>query len=119
MADFVAIPDHDCRLCGCRSGVPRLDLAKAGEGGKLALIKRVRHKRRETPFGPVEEFSVELHDAQRALGLLAKIHGLFDENRPREDNSWWRAFLDNLSPELRKQIWVAQMNANHATSDTH
>ena len=118
-ADFVTIPDNNCSECGRRAGVPRLDLAKAEERGKLHLLKRVRHKKRETPLGPVEEFSLELHDAQRALESLARIHDLFDGKPPQHDSSWWKEFLDNLPVETKKQIWVAQMNANRASSETH
>lgn len=47
---------------------PSLDLEKARQRGMLHLIKKVSY----TAHGP----SVELYDAQAALALLAKHHGL-------------------------------------------
>jgi phage terminase small subunit len=50
---------------------PSLDLEKARERGMLHLVKKVTY----TAHGP----SVELYDAQAALALLAKHHGLLVE----------------------------------------
>jgi hypothetical protein len=50
---------------------PSLDLEKAHERGVLHLVKKVTY----TAHGP----SVELYDAQAALALLAKHHGLLVE----------------------------------------
>jgi hypothetical protein len=56
----------------------RIDLAKAREHGKLHLVKRISNK-----DGSV---SVELHDAQTALGrILAEIHLLQGDPTSRID----------------------------------
>lgn len=56
---------------------PSLDLDKARERGMLHLVKKVTY----TAHGP----SIELYDAQAALSLLGKHHGLFVE---RHEHSW-------------------------------
>lgn len=70
---------------------PSLDLEKARQRGKLHLIKSVR----STAHGP----AVELYDAQAALALLGKHHGLFVEkiDISRQEIE---AFLDRLKHNL-------------------
>lgn len=63
MADFI---DVDRRT---------LDLDKARDAGMLHLVKKF--SRSETKYGT--NLSIELYDAQAALGLLGKHHGLFVE----------------------------------------
>lgn len=78
---------------------PSLDLQKAADAGVLDLVKKVTY----TAHGP----SVELYDAQAALALIGKHHGLFVEkiDISRQEIE---AFLDrlkhNLSPEEYARI---------------
>lgn len=52
-----------------------LDLASARDGGKLHLVKKLT--RTDTKYG--KQVAIELYDAQAALALLGKHHGLFKE----------------------------------------
>lgn len=78
---------------------PSLDLEKAEQHGMLHLVKKIGY----TAFGP----SVELYDAQAALALIGKHHGLFVEkiDISRQEIE---AFLDrlkhNLSPDEYARI---------------
>lgn len=61
-----------------------LDLDAAREGKKLHLIKKVRQKHRaqQLKSGDVVETTeteIELHDVQKALELLGRHHGLFQD----------------------------------------
>ncbi len=88
---------------------PSLDLKKAHDAGILHLVKKVTY----TAHGP----SVELYDAQAALALIGKHHGLFVEkiDISRQEIE---AFLDrlkhNLSPEEYARI--VALAAGGATS---
>lgn len=53
-----------------------LDLPKAADRGKLHLVKKLSY----TNNGP----AIELYDAQAALALLGKHHGLFVERQEHE-----------------------------------
>lgn len=76
---------------------PSLDLEKARQRGKLHLIKSVRY----TAHGP----AVELYDAQAALALLGKHHGLFVEkiDISRQEIE---AFLDRLKHNLSEDEYA-------------
>lgn len=63
MADFIDVDTNT------------LDLQKAAKAGKLHLIKKFTRVDTETST----RVSIEIHDAQSALGLLGKHHGLFKE----------------------------------------
>lgn len=63
MADFIDVDTNT------------LDLQKAAQEGKLHLIKKFTRVDTETS----SRVSIEIHDAQSALGLLGKHHGLFKE----------------------------------------
>lgn len=56
------------------NGTYCVDLDKARLAGKLHLIKTLKPTK--------EGLGIELHDAQAALGLLAKFHGLLLEKPP-------------------------------------
>jgi phage terminase small subunit len=73
LADFI---DLDVEEPDPETGEPvrrawRLNLAKAEEAGLMPLVKTLAW----TEHGP----KLELHDAQAALGLLAKRHGLLTD----------------------------------------
>lgn len=57
--------------------LPALDLRKAKRRGKLASVKKLKAKQ-AGPDDPAVIVEVELHDAHKALALLAKYHGLLD-----------------------------------------
>lgn len=63
MADFIDVDTNT------------LDLQKAAQAGKLHLVKKFTRVDTETS----SRVSIEIHDAQSALGLLGKHHGLFKE----------------------------------------
>lgn len=67
----------------------RLDLVKADMAGKLGLVKKFSH----TITDKSENISIELYDAQAALGLLGRYHKLFVD-RVQEDNDETRAIED-------------------------
>jgi phage terminase small subunit len=70
---------------------PSLDIEKARRRGVLHLIKKVAY----TAHGP----SVELYDAQAALALIGKHHGLFVE-KIDVSRQEIEAFLDRLKHNL-------------------
>lgn len=55
-------------------GKPVLNLEKAKERGRLHLVRKIRFGR---DGRTVEE--LELHDSQKALEMLARVHGLFED----------------------------------------
>lgn len=78
---------------------PSLDLQKAHAAGVLHLVKKVTY----TAHGP----SVELYDAQAALALIGKHHGLFVEKidiSRQEIEAFLDRLRDNLSPEEYARI---------------
>ena len=63
-----------------KTGLTKFNLKKAMDQGSLRFVKRIRLRK-----GEVE--SIELLDVHRALEVLAKLLGLFDENaKPEEQN---------------------------------
>jgi len=64
LTDFLKVHTH--------SGTATLDMNSAQAAGKLFLIKKYK----ETRYG----HELELHDPLRALELVARHHGLFDDD---------------------------------------
>lgn len=60
---------------------PRLDFRKAKRRGRLCAIKKLKATRvdRGDDSEPLEVVEVEFHDPHKALALLGKFHGLFDD----------------------------------------
>jgi phage terminase small subunit len=86
---------------------PSLNIEKARERGMLHLVKKVAY----TAHGP----SVELYDAQAALTLLGKHHGLFVE---RHEHSWRDALKQQgYDPDSLKQQLVAAAVAALTSTD--
>lgn len=86
---------------------PSLNIEKAREQGMLHLVKKVTY----TAHGP----SVELYDAQAALSLLGKHHGLFVE---RHEHSWRDALKQQgHDPDSLKQQLVAAAVAALTSTD--
>ena len=78
---------------------PSLDMEKARDRGMLHLVKKISY----TAHGP----SVELYDAQAALALIGKHHGLFVEKidiSRQEIEAFLDRLRDNLSPEEYARI---------------
>lgn len=77
LADFITVTDDG----------PTFDFAKAERLGKMHLIKKLRTKKRMYKEGKgddaipvtVIETDLELYDAQSALQLIGKHHGLFTD----------------------------------------
>lgn len=64
-----------------------LDMRKAQERGKTALLKKVRSRAIVTEDSDIHEGEVEMYDRLKALELLAKYHDLI--NRIKVDD--WRS----------------------------
>jgi hypothetical protein len=83
LADFIDIG---------RSGRWKLDLKKAEKLGLLHLVKKISYDRKGNP-------TLELHDAQAALQLLAKHHGLLTEKVEHSGTVRIEDVLGSLDPE--------------------
>lgn len=108
IADFVTVSEPstdlenatDMQDAKAIAGGWRLDLLKAEQSGKLHLIKKLKSGQ----WGP----EIEIHDAQTALALLGKHHGLFTDKVEHSGPGGgpiqltpvdYRAGLDALKPD--------------------
>ncbi|HNP71001.1 MAG TPA: terminase small subunit [Kouleothrix sp.] len=72
--------DHILQTATVKRATARLDLLQAGQRGKLGLIKKYT-------LDEKGKVSIELYDAQAALQLLGRNHGLFSDTHMNVDLS--------------------------------
>lgn len=99
-----------------------VDLEHAERLGKLHLVKKLKHRsfHHYNRHGEVERIDVhaeiELHDAQKALELLGKHHGLFKEKV--EHSGGLELTVDDPRDELLRRINRLAARTGDSDSDT-
>ncbi len=102
---FVAVDAHGDEIALDAQGQPKakparfvavIDLNKAREAQKLRLLHALKH----TKYG----WEIELYDAQRALELIGKHHGLFAGDRPAVTVNFNLDEWQRQREERRKQL---------------
>lgn len=97
LADHARGTMRDFVMVNPENGEPAIDFRAASQANKLHLVKRFKVKKKRGDDWSETEVEVELYDAQRALELLGKHHGLFP-NKVEVD--WKRELADaGLNPD--------------------
>ncbi len=83
----------------------QIDLKKAEAEGNLALIKKLTERVITTEQGDIRTTTIELHDAQTALALFMKHHGLLETTLKKGDAAKDRAGVgrDARGPDPKDQ----------------